>query len=71
MLSGMTAIQLTLDGVMQELASLWKQVNILQRTDDNKELPDDITFPLASVEQLEELEVKLLDRNILKLVVSI
>ena len=71
MLTGMTAIQLTLDSVMQELASLQKQVNLLQRTDDNKELPDDIAFPLASVEQLQELEVKLLDRNILKLVVSI
>ena len=71
MLSGMTAIQLTLDGVMQELASLRKEVQISQRGDNNKGLPDDIIFPLASVEQLEELEVKLLDKNIIKRVVSI
>ena len=71
MLSGMTAIQLTLDGVMQELPSLRKEVKILQRGDNNEELPYDILFPLASVEQLEELEANLLDRNIIKLVVSI
>ena len=71
MLSGMTAIQLTLDGVMQDLASLRKEVKILQRGDNNEELPDDIIFPLASVEQLEELEANLLDMNIIKLVVSI
>ena len=37
----------------------------------NVELPDDLTFPLTSVEDVEKLEVKLLDKTIKNLVVSI
>ena len=75
MLSAVTAIQVTLDGVVREQASQRKLLNLLMTSsasaEVNVELPDDLTFPLTSVEDVEELEVKLLDKTIKNLVVSI
>ena len=71
----MTAIQVTLDGVVREQASQRKLLNLLMTSsasaEVNVELPDDLTFPLTSVEDVEELEVKLLDKTVKNLVVSI
>ena len=71
----MTAIQVTLDGVVREQASQQKLLNLLMTSsasaEVNVELPDDLTFPLTSVEDVEELEVKLLDKTVKNLVVSI
>ena len=71
----MTAIQVTLDGVVREQASQRKLLNMIMTSsasaEVNVELPDDLTFPLSSVEDVEELEVKLLDKTIKNLVVSI
>ena len=71
----MTATQVTLDGVVREQASQRKLLNLLMTSsasaDVNVELPDDLTFPLTSVEDVEKLEVKLLDKTIKNLVVSI
>ena len=71
----MTAIQVTLDGVVREQASQQKLLNLLMTSSTsaevNVELPDDLTFPLTSVEDVEELEVKLLDKTVKNLVVSI
>ena len=53
MLSSMSATQLTLDGVVQELATVWKQVKTLHSGDNHEELPEDIEFPLPSVEKVE------------------
>ena len=75
MLSAVTSIQVTLDGVVREQASQRKLLNLLMTSsasaEVNVELPDDLTFPLSSVEDVEELEVKLLDKTIKNLVVSI
>ena len=71
----MTATQVTLDGVVRGQASQRKLLNLLMTSsasaDVNVELPDDLTFPLTSVEDVEKLEVKLLDKTIKNLVVSI
>ena len=75
MLSAVTAIQVTLDSVVREQASQRKLLNMIMTSsasaEVNVELPDDLTFPLTSVEDVEELEVKLLDKIIKNLVVSI
>ena len=71
----MTAIQVTVDGVVREQASQRKLLNLLMTSsasaEVNVELPDDLTFPLTCVEDVEKLEVKLLDKTIKNLVVSI
>ena len=51
----MTAIQVTLDGVVREQASQLKLLNMIMTSsasaEINVELPDDLTFPLTIVEE--------------------